>query len=616
MKNQACEPCAKRKVRCDRADPTCSNCKRRKTDRCQYPEPSSDERIKRLEEIIHTLGGDALLKRSSLTPVAVESASTPRSVTSHTPSVERSADRSIYLESQGWQAWINVTRGRKDVNPLGPTASAHQPAHQLPHAFSGSPLAQASDAVKLWAAFRDRVDPLIKLSYPWTLERLGLSLTSHEAYANMTSGEQALVIASCYFGAVSLSKAEYLREFGESRDAMLVIFRQYCEHSLINVNILAIADLESLKAICLYVKASVDRVSSQSLWSLMGLVCRSAELLGIHRDGELLGLPFFEAEERRRLWWQIQHIDLIMAVKNGSTPLTFMSDWDSELPKNLDDGELSRDDVPRKEKSGTTTFSFTLFTCWIMEQQRSFRRKHAGAQRSLLGPMTDAFINELEAGLQRNFLQYCDPIKPVDSMLQLAARAVICALRLRKMHEMRLCSAEMDSACRQRYFDLCTQEISYTVAAFTQPSLQPFHWMGEISLMWHASNVKQVISLLIDLPHINDSDQLAKAWKILGDLYTSAEFLSDFDIDKRRLRAAELVVAAWNTCATKPSLEGRPMPDWISKLLLDISKGGDEVILFAQRQDVESRTHTGDEIQTFSDLLNLDFADIEWSFWQ
>ena len=64
-------------------------------------------------------------------------------------------------------------------------------------------------------------------------------------------------------------------------------------------------------------------VSSQSLWSLMGLVCRSAELLGIHRDGELLGLGAVETEERRRLWWQIQHIDLIMAVKNGSTPSRF-----------------------------------------------------------------------------------------------------------------------------------------------------------------------------------------------------------------------------------------------------------------------------------------------------
>jgi hypothetical protein len=58
MRSQACEPCAKRKVRCDRAEPPCSNCKRRKNDRCIYPELSPFERIKKLEDIVRSLGGD------------------------------------------------------------------------------------------------------------------------------------------------------------------------------------------------------------------------------------------------------------------------------------------------------------------------------------------------------------------------------------------------------------------------------------------------------------------------------------------------------------------------------------------------------------------------------
>lgn len=57
MHNQACEPCAKRKVRCDREEP-CSNCKRRKQDRCVYPELSPADRIKELETLVRTLGGD------------------------------------------------------------------------------------------------------------------------------------------------------------------------------------------------------------------------------------------------------------------------------------------------------------------------------------------------------------------------------------------------------------------------------------------------------------------------------------------------------------------------------------------------------------------------------
>lgn len=57
MKIQACEPCAKRKVRCDKEEP-CSNCKRRKHDHCTYPEITPVNRIQKLEALVRDLGGD------------------------------------------------------------------------------------------------------------------------------------------------------------------------------------------------------------------------------------------------------------------------------------------------------------------------------------------------------------------------------------------------------------------------------------------------------------------------------------------------------------------------------------------------------------------------------
>lgn len=47
---QACRPCAKRKVRCDKLLP-CNHCKRRPSDRCVYPPdaPSTAGRIRQVE---------------------------------------------------------------------------------------------------------------------------------------------------------------------------------------------------------------------------------------------------------------------------------------------------------------------------------------------------------------------------------------------------------------------------------------------------------------------------------------------------------------------------------------------------------------------------------------
>lgn len=231
-------------------------------------------------------------------------------------------------------------------------------------------------------------------------------------------------------------------------------------------------------------------MTSQSLWSLTGLVGRAAELLGLHRDGEQIGLGAVETEHRRRLWWQIQQIDLIMAVKNGSTPLTFTADWDVKLPLNIEDKSLvdpESDSLP-PEQTGLTGASYMLFTFWVMNQQRKFRvlHKHTDVGPSLLGPLTNNIIDSLESGLQARFLQHCDPINPVHSVLLVSARALICLLRLRTMHESRLASGDMTNDFNARYFDLCMQQIGYAIATLGQAWLKPFHWLAEAGFSWHA----------------------------------------------------------------------------------------------------------------------------------
>ncbi|KAG9502046.1 hypothetical protein J7337_007757 [Fusarium musae] len=176
------------------------------------------------------------------------------------------------------------------------------------------------------------------------------------------------------------------------------------------------------------------------MWTLMGLISRSAEQLGMHRDGTVLGLSPIETEERRRVWWQLQHLDLILSLKNNVTPLSFGTGWDVKLPLNIEDDDIDPSSTtPPKERTGLTSFSYALFTYWKMERQRKFRMTTASQataiDTSLLGCLADSVIDDLEAGLNENFLQYCDPINPLHTILQISARAVVNVLRLRKLHE-------------------------------------------------------------------------------------------------------------------------------------------------------------------------------------
>ena len=242
--------------------------------------------------------------------------------------------------------------------------------------------------------------------------------------------------------------------------------------------------------------AGIDRLSTQSLWSLMGLVIRNAEKLGIHRDGALLGLSPVATEERRRLWWQLQHLDLALAVRSGLTPLTMVVDWDVKLPLNIEDDDISvtMTEFP-KERKGLTSMSYCLYTYWVLDQQRLFFRSDKGrfelswqSNKSLPHPMKENLIERLEDGLNQKFLQYCDPLKPLDTLIQLSARTLICGMRQRTLQPL-ACSGHPGDAGEAHCCALlmaCMQSLEYNVAMHSQPSIKHLRWLTKAFFPWHA----------------------------------------------------------------------------------------------------------------------------------
>ncbi|KAK7708642.1 hypothetical protein SLS64_006744 [Diaporthe eres] len=82
------------------------------------------------------------------------------------------------------------------------------------------------------------------------------------------------------------------------------------------------------------------RYNRHASWILNGVVIRIAQKMGLHRDGELLGLKPFETEMRRRLWWQIIMLDSKYAILSGLSHTLLPRGWDTREPKNISDVDL------------------------------------------------------------------------------------------------------------------------------------------------------------------------------------------------------------------------------------------------------------------------------------
>ncbi|KAI4594236.1 hypothetical protein KJ359_008511 [Pestalotiopsis sp. 9143b] len=435
MRTQACEPCAKRKVRCDREEP-CSNCKRRKQDHCSYTEVSTTAERTRKPENTRTFGSGAADaddlngRTSSAVFLALPATTSPHETQEAATSADQSSKDPVIVEQDGHQYYLES----------------------------------------------------------WDLDRLE-SATASRSHDQLDDADRALV-ASIYLAAViSLTDAECREKFGHPRATLISECHATCEKAMAATNLLGMKNIVALKALAIYLFMSLDCLSTQSLWTLMGLAIRNGEKLGIHRDGTLLRLSPPETEERRRLWWQLQYLDLILAVRLGVTPSTLMIDWDAKLPLNVEDEDfIPGSQTFPKERTGLTSMSYCLFTSYVLYEQRQY---HADKGRFELSWSTNQsislrtkedFINHLEDGLNRNFIQYCDLIKPLHILLQIMSRALICIFRQRIL----LTGGHVDPKDRGELLALSVQCIEYSIAFHSQQIIKDFRWLTTNGFPWPA----------------------------------------------------------------------------------------------------------------------------------
>ena len=158
-----------------------------------------------------------------------------------------------------------------------------------------------------------------------------------------------------------------------------------------------------------------------------------------------------------------------------------------------------------------------------------------------------------------------------------------------------------------------------------------------------------VIYIIGEVWRQQSKTEVEKLWDLLGDLYAANTSLSDFSEDRRKFRAAELVVAAWKSNALthqghqskktqsqmqlyKPPLVGdletklaeqteankRPIGPTEEQRLRSVQPTSYERTMTTDKR-AEPIVHDGDLFSEdwldLDTLLGQDLNEIDWSFW-
>ncbi|KAI0525711.1 fungal-specific transcription factor domain-containing protein [Xylaria bambusicola] len=374
----ACVLCQNRKIKCDRHTP-CSNCVKANVPctpstpapprKRRRPNQDLQQRLARCEELLSEYttnprtpsSNDFITRDDSWRPMG-------RLVIDD--------DGTKFTDSHLWATVHREISAMREILEDDELEDHCTPADaRTPELHSSLILSEGTDgnvedyrpspahAFRLWQTFLEKVNPLTKVIHVPSVQPKLVEATTDPS--SIPKNVDALLFSIYAMGVVALNEKECQQQLGCGKEEAYQRFSTGCRIALMRIGILKTYDLVVLQALVLYFFSLSGRVDRHAAWILNGITVRVAQKMGLHRDGELLGLPPFETEMRRRVWWQIILIDTVYALMSGLGQSLIPRSWDTKQPNNINDADLYPTMTTLQPRSGPTDMIYCL-VCYEM----------------------------------------------------------------------------------------------------------------------------------------------------------------------------------------------------------------------------------------------------------
>ncbi|KAK4220149.1 hypothetical protein QBC37DRAFT_271125 [Rhypophila decipiens] len=261
---------------------------------------------------------------------------------------------------------------------------------------------------------------------------------------------QALVFAAWFSAAVSLADdneaAQVTSLAGSglffSRSQLVENMKVGTEAALSKANFLRTTRVETMQAFVMYLLPLCRDEVSRAHSVLVGAAVRMAECMGLHRDGQAYGLNPLETHVRRLIWHQLCFLDIRTCEAQGPKPGIRRDDYDTRLPLNFEEEELTNlgwSSVPPSggpEKWTSNLLSIIRFE--INEMMRSIwsdRRKIETSQGRRTNLAHVLFkIEKFRREMHGKYGHLLDDNVPIQLYTKLVMSLLICRLHCMVLH--------------------------------------------------------------------------------------------------------------------------------------------------------------------------------------
>lgn len=253
---------------------------------------------------------------------------------------------------------------------------------------------------------------------------------------------------------------------------------------------------------------------SRSSWTLIGLAVRIGHGLGIHRDGDGLAHSAFEAEMRRRLWWELIILDMKASEDRGSEPMIAENTFNTRIPCNLNDEDFGLDSKhPLPERKGLTVMTFFLISADLSNTARKINFvPPAKEHQPLTLQQKEELARQCAERIESQHLAGCDPNDPQHWLLYMLGRLLI--LKLWSVIQYPLQSRQLKGLPRGQSLRTVTSLLEITELVVNHESATNFAWYFNTYVPWHTLAVA-----LAELCHETHGPLADRAWAVIDKGY-------------------------------------------------------------------------------------------------
>lgn len=211
------------------------------------------------------------------------------------------------------------------------------------------------------------------------------------------------------------------------------------------------------------------------------MLIRTAQWIGLHRDGAQFNISPLDCELRRRLWYEILGSDSRVAEDHALSSSGFSGFTDTKLPLNLDDRDLHPDmkEAPLPKTGFTEMTMFLVAIEMNIALQKMFEL--SASVRTGKGNMSslEEFLQSTKDRIQDQYLQHCDANIPIQKAALSLGRVILGKLEVvvRQQYHRGLSPEESATHLREETLLLACNTIDIGNDMRTDELLSNFRWL-------------------------------------------------------------------------------------------------------------------------------------------